>query len=510
MNNTFSKEETLQKLITGVNTLANVVKTTCGSKGSTYLIRNENREPYITKDGVSIAEVITCDDPIEDLGCKLLQQAAKLTVDQAGDGTTATITIAQKMINEVIAHLDKGMTPAILLSEVESSIEKAIVLLKEEVNPVDTLDQAIAIASISANDSDLGLLVGEVVWEAKDNGIINLEEGETDETEVYQESGCRYNRPYEYKELLGVSQTKVAYNNPLVIVEEHEVQSFSQIQHHIERSASLKKPLVIIAPDWAKIVINTLIHLQQTNNLRVLPLFSPGYGEDKREYLKDIQAIVADNVDRVVADKMGFTIFTYDITPQMQERAEFIKAQIASEPTLFYKEKLEKRMSIIYQKVFTVNVGAPSRIEMKEKYDRIEDALLATRCALEEGYVLGGGVALYNVAEKLGESTSGEALVRAVLKSPLRQIISNASIATGKAISYPTKDIGGNNGFNTTTLKIEDFYKSMIIDPYPVVNQSFINATSVAKTIININGTIIPEIKVGNPKFQEGVGFTYS
>lgn len=510
MNNTFSKKETLEKLLVGVNVLADIVKTTMGSKGYTYLIRKPDGTPYITKDGVSIAKTVVREDPIEQLGCRLLQQAAQLTVEQAGDGTSATTTVAQALIQGVIERL-KSRNHRELFLEIEEALVDIEKILLSKVRRIKSLKDCIRIATISTNDEELGTLVGTVMWEARDNGVVQLEESENTYTDVYQEKGSRYERPYEHKALLGISETKIVYNNPIVLVLENDVQSFNDILEDIEESTRLNRPLVIIAPDFAKIVINALIYNSAKNGIHVLPLYIPGYGDEKREYFNDILSLVEnDNVEKVAADKFGFTIFTKQFTKEMEHRSKYLVTQIAQESTKYYKEVLEKRLSIINQKVFTVNVGATSPIEMLEKKDRIEDGLLATRCALDAGYVLGGGVALRNVRRtiynKYTDTTSmtdGMKILTDAITAPFRQILNNADVSFSVFFS----ELEETDGFNTTTMEVENFYRAGIIDPYKVIINAVRNAVSVVKTIISINGTIIENESTHLPQFHEDRGF---
>lgn len=494
MNNTVNKQDTLQKLLIGVNTLANVVKTTTGSKGHTMLIEkvivdpqnptDKKKIPYITKDGISIAREIHCVDPIEEMGCDLLRQISELTAEMAGDGSSGCIVMAQKLIQEIIALRDVDHRK--LFDEIEEVTNNILVQLKKQVKKVKSLKDCIRVATISTNNKDLGELIGRVMWDARDNGVVLFELSENGETYVYQEFGSRYEKMYDLKQFLGTTGTKVSYDNPLVVCIPDEVTSIDTLMPSLEEAKEQNRATVIIAPDYSKMVLQILEFNAIKNGYKILPLFTPGYGEEKKEYFKDVQALCANNnIDRVVATKGDYTLFTKDMTPQLQNRIDVLSHQIGVEKQKYYKEKIEKRLSILSQKVFTIYAGATSEIEQNELKDRMEDGLLATRAAIEDGYVLGGGLALRNVARNLIKDNIGANIMTSVITSPYFQIIENAGLSVMDFYIYPD-----NEGVNTTTSKIEDFYKAGIYDPYKVISCSLTNAVSVAKTIISLNGSI--------------------
>jgi chaperonin GroEL len=500
MNNTINKEVTLQKLKEGIDTLANVVKTTAGSQGRLIIIRKKDGTPFVTKDGVTIAKLIECNDPVADLGCKLLRQAAQLTVEMAGDNTTWTIIAAQKLF-ELLSKVEPE-NRRVLLQQIEDATDSIVDALYDSSKQVTSQEDCVAIATISANgDVEIGNLVGEVVWLSKENGVIQLEEGEKDYTTAYQENGSRYNRPYEFKPLLGAKQIKIAYNNPHVVVVNGEIDSLQVIKDYVDQSAELGKPLVIVAKDFSNIVIGNLVHNYQQAGLKVLPLIIPGYGDEKEEYYQDILSLSqGDNIERIVADKMGFTIFIKDITPQMLQRIEFLEAQVEQEESPYAKENLQSRLSTLCQKVFTIEVGATSEVEMKELKDRVEDAILATKCAVEDGYVLGGGLALRNISTSLNNN-EGELIMQQVCLSGYKQILENAHM------TEPTI-FNEDEGINTSNGKLENFYESRIIDPTRAVASGLLNAFSVIKSILSINGAVIENPNNNKrPIFEEGLGW---
>lgn len=475
--------------------MANVVKTTTGSKGHTMLIEkiivdpqnptNKKKIPYITKDGISIAREIHCQDPIEEMGCDLLRQISELTADMAGDGSSGCIVMAQKLIESII-ELDVEDHRKLFeeIEEVTESIQKE---LRKGKKKIKSLKDCIRVATISTNNKDLGELVGRVMWDARDNGVVLFELSENGETYVYQEFGSRYERMYDLKQFLGTTGTKVSYDNPVVICIPDEVTSIDTLMASLEEAKEQNRATIIIAPDYSKMVLQILEFNAIKNGYKILPLFVPGYGEEKKEYFKDIQALVAnDNIDKVVATKSDFTLFTKEITSSLQNRIDVLSHQVGVEKQKYYKEKIEKRLSILSQKVFTIYAGATSEIEQNELKDRMEDGLLATRAALEDGYVLGGGMALYNIAQNLPVEGYGNQVMNQVITAPTLQILENAQVMPETILKLTHNSIG----FNTTTMQIEDFYKSGIIDPYKVISCSLNNAVSVAKTIISLNGAI--------------------
>ena len=488
MNNTVNKQDTLNKLLNGVNTLANVVKTTSGSKGHTILIEKKDHEgniiPYITKDGVTVANSIVCSDSIENLGCKLLQEAAKLTVEQAGDGTTGTCIMAQSLIQNII-NLDV-QDHRKLFQDIENVTENILSQLKKQIKKVKTKKDAIRIASISTNSESLGNLVGTVMWDARINGVVHFEISDTSETYIYKESGSYFDKRYDLKQFLGATGTKVVYDNPIVLVYQNDVVSYEDLVPYLEMSKEEDRALVIIAPSFSKMIIQIFEMNVVKNSFKILPLYVPAYGEEQPEIIKDIQALTHENVERVMASRNGFTIFTKEVTPLLQERIDNLAYLSTMERTPYYKDKIDKRISTLSQKVFTIYAGAKSELERNELKDRIEDGLLATRAAIENGYVLGGGLALYNIATSLPSEGYANQIMYDVITSPMMQILENAQV---ESITY-IKLIHDQMGFNTTTMRIEDFYKSGIIDPYKVIACSLTNAVSVAKTIISLNGAI--------------------
>jgi len=328
-------------------------------------------------------------------------------------------------------------------------------------------------------------LVGTVMWDARDNGVVLFELSENGETYVYQEFGSRYEKMYDLKQFLGTTGTKVSYDNPLVICLPDEVTAIDTIMPHLEQAKEENRATVIVAPDYSKMVLQILEFNAIKNGYKILPLYTPGYGEEKKEYFKDVQALCTlDNIDRVVATKSDYTLFTKEMTPHLQNRIDVLSHQVGVEKQKYYKEKIEKRLSILSQKVFTIYAGATSEIEQNELKDRMEDGLLATRAALEDGYVLGGGLALYNIAQSMPPEGYGNQVMYQVITSPALQILENANVLD------EATNLKDNYGFNTTTMQIEDFYKSGIIDPYKVISCSLNNAVSVAKTIISLNGSI--------------------
>lgn len=500
MNNITNRQDTLTKILSGINQLADEVKTTSGSKGKTYLIRKPDGTPHLTKDGVTIAKAIRCDDPVEQLGATLLQQAAQNTVDTVGDGTTATITIAQALANEIIKV--KDYDSRVLLEEVDAALSLILKELSKQRYKVKSLKDCVRVATVATNnDAELGELIGNVVWAAKDNGVILFEESEKTYTEVVQEKGSKYQKSYEWKKFLGKNEIRTAFENPLIHVFENDVQDYNMIAYSIKESFETGRPLVLLAPDYAKFVINELYRQYQAG-LKILPLITPGYGDEIAEYRKDIEAIVKDdNVYRVVASKFDFTLYTRDYTSHMQDRTDYVLNQIGNETTQYYKEVLERRLSILNQKVFTVHVGAPSQVEMLELKDRMEDGLLATRSAYDEGYVLGGGIALRNVFQSLNIPTNSKGAIASLnaIITPYIQIIKNAG--------YPYQVLTNQFGIDTNTGEVTDFKKAGIYDSYGAIRQSVINAFSVIKTIIQLNGVILDNQSQKKVQFVANEGF---
>lgn len=517
INNIIQKIDTMKGLISGINAIADVVKTTSGSKGNTYAIRRPDGKIDISKDGVTLAKAIKCDDPIEQMGVTLLQEAAELTVNQAGDGTTGTITMAQQMAHSIIGKLQKNADHRFLLKDVENAIGIFLEELEKEKLQIQSEEECISIATIATNNDEyLGNIIGQVVWAARENGVVVFEESEGTEIEVIQQQGSKYEKPYEWKKLLGKNHIRIAYNNPLVYTFNMDIEHFDQIADCLQESVDVKKPLVIFATDFSKYIINE-IHALYDNGMKILPIVIPGYGDEVQEFYHDITALTADNnVHRIIAEKFGFTIYTKDKTQKVFDRTDYIINQIGNETTKYYREQLQKRLSILNQKLYTMYIGAPSETEKKELWYRVEDGLLATRSAYEDGYVLGGGIAFRNVVRRIQDQiskkkidfTDGIDILADTVLSPFLQIMRNAGIESDSLLcQQATTNFKDYEGVDTNTLEKANFIELGIIDSFRVIKQSLVNASSVIKTIIQLNGSILDNEKTGNVQFVPNQGF---
>ncbi|MAW21281.1 MAG: chaperonin GroEL [Flavobacteriales bacterium] len=509
----------------GVDALANAVKVTLGPKGRNVVISKSFGGPTITKDGVSVAKEIDLEDAIENMGAQMVKEVASNTNDLAGDGTTTATVLAQAIITAGLKNVAAGANPMDLKRGIDKAVEVIIKDIEKQSKVVgNSYDKIEQVASISANnDNVIGSLIAEAMKKVKTEGVITVEEAKGTNTHVEVVEGMQFDRGYLSPYFI-TDSNKMESNleNPYILIYDKKISAMKDLLPILEQTAKEGKPLMIIAEDVDGEALSTLVVNKIRGALKVAAVKAPGFGDRRKAMLEDI-AILSGGT--VISEERGFQLETATIdmlgtaekitidkdntiivngagkSETIKARVNQIKAQIESTSSDYDKEKLQERLAKLAGGVAVLYVGAPTEVEMKEKKDRVDDALSATRAAIEEGIVPGGGVAIVRAAEKLSklkgdnddEQTGINIITRAV-EEPLRQIVENAGME-GSVIVAKVLDGKADFGFNAKTDKFEGLYKAGVIDPAKVVRVAIENAASVAGMILTTECVIseIPE-----------------
>ncbi len=520
--------ESRDKLKKGVDSLANAVKVTLGPQGRNVVIGKSFGGPQITKDGVTVAKEISLEDPIEDMGAQMVKEVASNTNDLAGDGTTTATVLAQAIITAGLKNVAAGANPM----DVKRGIDKAVEILITDIrsqskkvgNSYEKIEQ---IASISANnDPAIGALIAEAMKKVKTEGVITVEEAKGTETNVEVVEGMQFDRGYLSPYFItDADKMETNMENPYILIYDKKISAMKDLLPILEETAKTGKPLVIIAEDVDGEALSTLVVNKIRGALKVCAVKAPGFGDRRKEMLEDI-AILTNGT--VISEERGFQLesTTLDMLGSSEKitidkdnttivngagdgntikaRVNQIKAQIESTTSDYDKEKLQERLAKLAGGVAVLYVGAPTEVEMKEKKDRVDDALAATRAAVEEGIVSGGGVAIVRATEKLTQlkginedEQTGINIIRRSAEEPLRQIVENAGLE-GSVVVAKIHDGKGDFGFNAKTEKYENLYKAGVIDPAKVVRVAIENAASVAGMLLTTE-CVISDIKEDNP-----------
>ena len=512
----------------GVDALANAVKVTLGPQGRNVVIGKSFGGPQITKDGVTVAKEIELEDEIENMGAQMVKEVASNTNDLAGDGTTTATVLAQAIITAGLKNVAAGANPM----DVKRGIDKAVKTLikdtqsqaKEVGNSYEKIEQ---IASISANnDSIIGSLIAEAMKKVKTEGVITVEEAKGTETNVEVVEGMQFDRGYLSPYFItDADKMESNMENPLILIYDKKISAMKELLPILEETSKAGKPLVIIAEDVDGEALSTLVVNKIRGALKVCAVKAPGFGDRRKEMLEDIAILTNGTViseergfklesttidmlgsaEKVTIDKDNTTIVNgTGKKNSIKARINQIKAQIESTSSEYDKEKLQERLAKLAGGVAVLYVGAPTEVEMKEKKDRVDDALAATRAAVEEGIVPGGGVAIVRASEKLkklkgdnDDEQTGINIITRAAEEPLRQILENAGLE-GSVIVAKIRDGKGDFGFNAKTEKYENLYKSGVIDPAKVVRVALENAASVAGMLLTTE-CVISDIKEENP-----------
>ncbi len=523
------------RMLQGVNTLANAVKVTLGPKGRNVVLAKSFGAPRITKDGVTVAKEIELKDPFENMGAQMLREVASKTNDIAGDGTTTATVLAQSIVNEGAKAVAAGMNPMDLKRGVDLAVTAVIENLKNAAKPVSTNEEIAQVATISANgEVEIGNIIAQAMEKVGKEGVITIEEAKSFSTELDVVEGMEFDRGYISPYFVTNSEKMVAdLENPFILIIEKKLSGLQAMLPILEQVVQSSRPLLIIAEDVEGEALATLVVNRLRGGLKVAAVKAPGFGDRRKAMLEDIailtgaQMISEDiglQLENVTMDMLGSAkkvVITKENTTivdgvagkdVVESRCNQIRAQIEETTSDYDREKLQERLAKLSGGVAVVHVGGATEVEVKERKDRVEDALNATRAAVEEGVVTGGGTALLYATSCLDdlktendEQRIGIDIVRRALQSPLRQIVSNAggdgSVVAGKLLEGKNND----KGFNAQTAEYVDMFKAGIIDPMKVVRAALQDAASVAGLLITTEAMVadIPEEKTGAPAMPD-------
>jgi len=502
------------KMKKGVDTLANAVKVTLGPKGRNVVIEKKFGAPSVTKDGVTVAKEIELEDPIENMGAQMLKEVASKTSDIAGDGTTTATVLAQSIISEGLKNVAAGANPMDLKRGIDKAVIAVVASLKSQSQDVGNDNSKIEqVASISANnDPSIGKLIAEAMTKVGKEGVITVEEAKGTDTSVDVVEGMQFDRGYISAYFVTNSEKmEVELQNPYILIYDKKISAMKDILHILEKVAQSGRPLLIIAEDLEGEALATLVVNKLRGTIKVAAVKAPGFGDRRKEMLQDI-AVLTKGI--VISEEQGFKLDNADLTylgeassvsidkdnstiiggkgkaEDIQARVNQIKAQIETTTSDYDKEKLQERLAKLSGGVAVLYVGAATEVEMKEKKDRVDDALHATRAAVEEGIVPGGGVAyirsianLENLKGLNDDETTGIAIVKRAIEEPLRQIVINSGIE-GSIVVQKIKEGVGDFGFNARTEVYENMFAAGVIDPTKVTRIALENAASIAGMLL--------------------------
>jgi chaperonin GroEL len=506
-------------LKSGVDKLANAVKVTLGPKGRNVILDKKFGAPTVTKDGVSVAKEIELDDPIENMGAQMVREVASKTSDVAGDGTTTATVLAQAIYREGLKNVTAGANPMDLKRGIDLAVTKIIDHLKSISKEVEGRNEIAQVGSISANnDKSIGELIADAMEKVGKDGVITVEESKSAETVLDVVEGMQFDRGYISPYFVTDTESmETVLEDPLILIHDKKISAMKDLLPVLEKVAQQGKSMLIIAEDLEGEALATLVVNKIRGTLKVAAVKAPGFGDRRKAMLEDIAVLTNGtviseeqgyklenaNVDylgkakKVVIDKDNTTIVEgAGKTDTIKKRINEIKAQIDKSTSDYDKEKLQERLAKLSGGVAVLKIGASTEIEMKEKKARVEDALHATRAAVEEGIVAGGGVAFVrasNVLDKLtGENvdqTTGIKIVQKALEEPLKQIVENAGLE-GSVVLWKVKEGKDDFGFNAATEKYEHLIKSGVIDPTKVTRTALENAASVASLLITTEAVV--------------------
>ena len=499
-----------EELKNGVDALADAVKVTLGPKGRNVIIEKKFGAPHITKDGVTVAREVELEDPFQNMGAQLVKEVASKTGDQAGDGTTTATVLAQAIVNVGLKNVAAGANPMDLKRGIDKAVSAVVEGIKAQSQEVgDDIKKIENVARVSANnDEEIGSLIAEAMKRVKKEGVITVEEAKGTETTVDVVEGMQFDRGYisPYFVTNG-EKMECEMDSPYILLYDKKISNLKDILPVLETVAQSGRPLLIIAEDVDNEALATLVVNRIRGSLKICAVKAPGFGDRRKEMLEDIavltggtvisevkgmqlnQATVNDlgTAEKVTVDKDNTTIVNgAGSKDAIAQRVAQIKAQIETTTSNYDKEKLHERLAKLAGGVAVLYIGAPSEVEMKEKKDRVDDALSATRAAIAEGIVPGGGVAYIRCLPKLDElkgdnddENTGIAIIRRAIEEPLRQIVENAGVE-GAVIVQKVKEGKGDYGYNARTDTFENFFETGVIDPAKVTRVALENAASIA------------------------------
>ena len=526
--------EARKALEAGVNQLADTVRVTLGPKGRNVVLEKSYGSPLITNDGVTIAKDIELEDAFENMGAQIVKEVATKTNDVAGDGTTTATVLAQAMINEGMKNLAAGANPIILRKGMKKACDKAVEAISEMSQTINGKEQIARVASISAGDDEVGQMVADAMEKVSNDGVITIEESKSMKTELDLVEGMQFDRGYISAYMSTDMEKMVAeLDNPYILITDKKISNIQDILPVLEQIVQGGQKLLIIAEDVEGEALTTLIVNKLRGTFQVVAVKAPGYGDRRKEMLQDI-AILTNG--KVISEELGYDLkdTTLDdlgraksvkVTKEntvivdgfgtkedIQGRVNVIKAQLEETTSEFDKEKLQERLAKLAGGVAVIRVGAATETEMKEAKLRMEDALNATRAAVEEGIIAGGGSAYIHAAKKVaelvtdleGDEKTGAKVVLKAMEAPLFHISANAGLE-GSVIINKIKESQPGIGFDAYNEKYVDMIEAGIIDPVKVTRSALQNATSVASTLLTTE-SVVADIKEDAPAMPAGAG----
>jgi len=537
-------EDSRRVMISGVNQLANAVKVTLGPKGRNVVLDKKFGSPTITKDGVTVAKEIELEDPLENMGAQMVREVASKTSDIAGDGTTTATVLAQAIYREGAKNVVAGANPM----AVKRGIERAVVAVTGQLEAMATSvsgEMIAQVGTISANsDSTIGTIIAQAMDKVGKDGVITVEEAKTLETSLEVVEGMQFDRGYLSPYFVSdPERMEVVLENPVILIHEKKVGSMKDLLPLLEQVAKLSRPLLIVAEDVEGEALATLVVNKLRGTLQAAAVKAPGFGDRRKAMLEDIavltngKAITEDlglklenirledlgKAKKITIDKDNTTIVEGEGTKDAIEgRVKQIRAQIEETSSDYDREKLQERLAKLVGGVAVIKVGAATETEMKEKKARVEDAMHATKAAVEEGIVPGGGVALLRASSVLDDlefdnedQRIGIAIIKRALEEPMRWIATNAGLE-GSIVVQRVRELKGTEGFNALTETYEDLVKAGVIDPTKVVRTALQNAGSIASLLLTTEALVadIPEetpaaAPAGPPGGMGGMGGMY-
>ncbi len=524
-------EDARKKLEAGANKLANAVKVTLGPRGRNVLLDKKFGSPTITKDGVTVAKEIEVEDPFENLGAQLLREVASKTNDVSGDGTTTATVLAQSMLHEGMKHVTAGANPMFLKRGIDKAVEHLVNQIKAKAIPVETREKTAQVGSIAANnDTFIGELLADAMHKVGKDGVITVEESKTLHTELDHVEGMQFDKGYISPYFVTDSEKMEAvFDDPFILISEKKISSLQDLLPLLEKVIQAHRPLVIIAEDLEGEALATLVVNKLRGSFKCAAVKAPGFGDRRKEMLKDIAILTGGQVisdelghkmDKVGVDMLGRAArihISKDNTTivegkgsdaDIKGRIEQIRAAIDNTDSDYDREKLQERLAKMVGGVAVIRVGAATETELKEKKHRIEDALSATRAAVEEGIVPGGGSTLLQLAADLeglnlsGDEKLGVQIVRKALEQPLKVIANNAG-AEGSVVVEKVKALPWGQGYNAVTGEYVDMVATGIVDPAKVTKNALVNAASIASMVLTTE-TLVAELPKEEKKAAPG------
>jgi chaperonin GroEL len=529
-----------EQLKAGIDALANAVKVTLGPKGRNVVIQKSFGAPVVTKDGVTVAKEIELSDPIANMGAQMVKEVASKTADAAGDGTTTATVLAQAMVRAGLKNVAAGANPMDLKRGMDKAVKKVVANLKEQSETIQNdFEKIKQVAAISANnDDEIGTLIAEAMKKVSTDGVITVEEAKGTETYMEEVIGMQFDRGYLSPYFITNADTMVVeYENPLLLIYDKKISNMQEMLPILEKSLGTGRPLLIISEDVDSQALGVLVVNRLRAGLKVVAVKAPGFGDRRKAMLEDIAILTGGTViseeqgyklentglehlghcEKIVVDKDNTTIVNGKGEDEaIKARINQIKSQIETTTSDYDREKLQERLAKLAGGVAVLYIGASTEVEMKEKKDRVDDALHATRAAVEEGIVAGGGVALVRAISALDgmkglnfDETTGIDIIRKSLESPIRTISENAGVE-GSVVVMKVRNNKGAYGYNARTDKYEDLKLAGVIDPTKVTRVALENAASIASMVLTtecvVNDKPEKEAAGGHSHAPQGMG----